>query len=641
MSKKKQLSTNKSKPLQHKDTVVDSVTNSDFAANNYAALSKWAPWFMLLLGIMLYINTLNHGFVLDDYSAIEKNWVVQSGVKGIPTILTTEYRYGFWNVKGELYRPLSLVMFAVEWEISPDNPMIHHLVSILLYGLLGFYLYRLLARLFKNEHPLLAFFSTLLFMAHPIHTEVVANIKSRDEVMAMLFSIFAINQLLNYVETKHIKWMIGAVIMYALAMFSKENMITYLAVFPLILYFFTNETYSSIFKKSIWFVIPAAVYLFIRWRVLGDLKGGEGGVVLTNFLEGATSYAQHLASAIMLLGLYLWKLILPHPLSHDYGYNQIPLVTWSDWKAILSLLIHVAIVIYALRGLKKKEITSFGILFYVITFSLYSNILMLIGSSFGERFLFISTLGYTIVIASLILKYLGNIDAKGKINPVVYIAIVPIFLFYVIKTIDRNRDWVDGFTLYKADLKTSPNCAMLNYHMGLEYVDKWEDATEQSAKMAYLDSAKYQFERAIEIFPQYHGAYGDLGLNYFRRGNEAEALKNYELSLKYNDKSASVYSNMGIIYFSKGDYVNSIRVYQKAIELDPRFVDAHRNLGSTYAVLKRFPEALKEFKEGLKYLPDDPTLLFYTGSVYKDMGDSISAKPFLERAYQLDPKLKK
>ncbi|MFK8101700.1 MAG: hypothetical protein AB8G15_04225, partial [Saprospiraceae bacterium] len=90
-----------------------------------------------LFGILLYSNTYTHDFALDDASAISDNYVTQKGFAGITTHLTEHYRFGYWNSSAVLYRPVSLVMFAIEWELSPDNPHIHHFGNIFLYGLTG------------------------------------------------------------------------------------------------------------------------------------------------------------------------------------------------------------------------------------------------------------------------------------------------------------------------------------------------------------------------------------------------------------------------------------------------------------------------------------------------------------------------
>ncbi len=152
------------------------------------------------------------------------------------------------------------------------------------------------------------------------------------------------------------------------------------------------------------------------------------------------------------------------------------------------------------------------------------------------------------------------------------------------------------------------------------------------------------------MFPEYHDAYSQLGLTYYRdeaskpdprTRDYTKAMENYNLALKYKPNFPLVYSNMGIIFFESGQLDKAKEVYEKAVQYDPRMIDALRNLGAVNAMQKNFPEAIKWFKQGLEYDPENATLNFYLGSAYKDSGQPELGQPFFEKAYRLDPKLKK
>ena len=88
---------------------------------------------LFLLTCLVYSNTLGHEFVLDDPLSIGLNKNVTSGISGIVDIITGGYREN--NFGGQLYRPISLIQFAIEWQISPNNPFIHHLFNVLWYAI--------------------------------------------------------------------------------------------------------------------------------------------------------------------------------------------------------------------------------------------------------------------------------------------------------------------------------------------------------------------------------------------------------------------------------------------------------------------------------------------------------------------------
>src|ERR1035438_1463129 len=155
---------------------------------------------IFLVAFAIYANSIPHGYILDDSGVLKDNWVVKRGIDGIPLILKTPYRYGISLLTDDLYRPLSMVMFAIEWQLSPNTPAISHFVNVLFYALSCSLLLIVLRKLFRNYHPLLALFACLLWMAHPVHTEVVANIKSRDEIMSVFFLLLTILGFLEFLN---------------------------------------------------------------------------------------------------------------------------------------------------------------------------------------------------------------------------------------------------------------------------------------------------------------------------------------------------------------------------------------------------------------------------------------------------------
>ena len=629
----------KAKPVSRKSTST--------IHGQYSAL-KWIAFTIAIFGCVLYINTLGHDYVLDDFSVIKENFVTKRGIDGIPTLWKTHARYGYWNSPGELYRPIPMTMFALEWQIAPDQPWLGHLINILLYGLTGIVLFLTLVSMLKDYNLLLPLLATLFFMAHPTHVEVVANIKSRDEIVMFLFAVLSLYLLWNYLEKNDVKALLLALFFYLLSLFSKENAVTFVAIVPLSMYFFTRQKISRIAFFTALYAGLALVFIIVRRVVIGDMLNPGDTSLLDNFLTGAPDAGTRYASAFLVLGKYLWTLIFPHPLGSDFGYNQIPLTNWGDWRVLLSVALWAAMGVFALIRLKYRSLWSFFILFFFINFSIFTNLFITIGTSYGDRLLYSASPGFALALALLLMK-IFKIDEKGKLavpaglfqNKALLLVSGFILMLYSVKTFTRNFDWKDSYTLYEADIETAPNSAKLNFHYGLEIIQKGLKAESQEIKKQYFDRGKARFEKAISVFPSYHDAYGQLGLCFYREKNYEKALENYELALKYKPNFPLVYSNMGIIYFERGDLTKAKEVYEKAVQLDPRMVDALRNLGAVNAMQKNFPEAIKYFSQALEYAPDDATINFYLGSAYRDSGQEEKGRPYLEKAYRLDPSLKK
>jgi hypothetical protein len=140
--------------------------------------------------------------VLDDETVMAKNKIVTKGISAIPKIMVTAYRAGAQDRQESLYRPLSVAMFAIEWQLSPNNPLPGHLINILLYTLTGFLLYKILRKWFPEKHAFIIFAIAALYISHPLHTEVIANIKSRDEILGFLFALLSLNAFHEYAENK-------------------------------------------------------------------------------------------------------------------------------------------------------------------------------------------------------------------------------------------------------------------------------------------------------------------------------------------------------------------------------------------------------------------------------------------------------
>jgi protein O-mannosyl-transferase len=241
------------RPKVSKNTIVPLSTAQQEPTQAY-----WA-WLFFALGFLLYANTFGHGYAFDDSVAITDNKFTQKGLAGIGDLLTKDFFEGIYGDQLELvggrYRPLSLITFAAEKSFFGQNAGLSHAINAFFYGFAAFLFYKVLRRLLP-QWPLLVFLSTLLWTLHPLHTEVVANIKSRDELLSFIGLFAALGFLLRYLESRQNKHLIGMGIAYLLALLSKENGITFLAVLPLTAWVFRQDQ----MKKA--GALPCAIWCF-------------------------------------------------------------------------------------------------------------------------------------------------------------------------------------------------------------------------------------------------------------------------------------------------------------------------------------------------------------------------------------------
>ncbi len=569
----------------------------------------------LILGaiaFLIYANSIRNGYVLDDSSVITENTIVQKGTAAIGELLTTPYRRGFFITSNDLYRPLSLVMVAIEYELFGLNPMPNHLMNVLLFAGCIILLFYFLDRFFNGTRTAVAFIATLLFAVHPIHTEVVANIKSRDELLCFFFVFLSLNVFFKYLSSgKAIHLLLGS-FCFLLSMLSKETVVTFLAIIPLIFFFYHDENKKRSIHITLGVIAMIAIALFARFSVLAEYNAN--GMSDIDFADNALalktlSASSRIATAVMILGYYIKLLFIPYPLTCDYGFNTIPFTTFGDWRVLLSLAVYGFLGIYGImRFIKnKKDPYAFAILFYLITMSLFSNVPFLIGSTMGERFLFFGSLGYCLAIALILEKWAGNLPHVITYlkNPKVLVVLAPVCIAYSALAINRNADWYSNFTLYGADVVKSSNSTKLNYFYGLELekVIAYQEKDPEKQKNIRLEGIKY-LRKSVAIDPEFGNAQSDLGNSFFCIQEYDSAIAHEEIALQLNPINNMAANNLASVYYFTKNYRKSIDLSMKALAIKPDYVNAYSNIGRTYLSMGRVDSAMSILYKGIAVDPN-------------------------------------
>ena len=175
-----------------------------------------------MITFLVFANSIGNKYALDDELVTERNQHTALGLKGMKTIFTSFYTDGSDNKYNFEYRPVVKASFAIEYQFFGFDPAISHFFNVLLYSLLIAILYRFLIFLFKNYSPVFSFLVCLLFALHPLHTEVAASLKNRDEILSFMFSILMARAVFKVLLEKKYIQLIPAIIYFALASLSKK-----------------------------------------------------------------------------------------------------------------------------------------------------------------------------------------------------------------------------------------------------------------------------------------------------------------------------------------------------------------------------------------------------------------------------------
>ncbi|MGL4597019.1 MAG: tetratricopeptide repeat protein [Bacteroidia bacterium] len=609
-------------------------------------LSRTLAWLLAVFAFLLYFNTLSHEYVLDDYSVIKENQITQQGIGAVPKIFFSSYREGSLGADASLYRPLSKAMFAIEWSMAADSPGLSHFINVLFYALTIFLLFRVLY-LFTGQ-LLFSFLITALFAAHPIHTEVVANIKSRDEIMGLFFFVLSLKFLYTYLSEGHKLSVYFAGGMYLLSLFSKESAITFLAVVPAVMYFFSKAEKKDYVRVLSIFVGAATIFFLFRLTVIG-FRATDSATITENILVGAPNIGIRYATAIYLLGLYVWRMVWPDPLSSDHSFAEIQLLeSVGDWRFLVSLVVFGAMIFYAVRFYKRKDLLAFAIVFFVVTISIVSNLVTLIGTNFAERLLFVPSLAFSIACVALFAKL--GVMMKREVSEETQVAsffsrngffvwpVVLVCVLYSWKTIARNADWESNFTLHTADVKNAPNSARAHFYLG-NYVslDNFLQTKSKEEQKKYNDLAITELEQSLKIYPKFPEALGQLARVYMRNGANEKSEMYFKKAIEVAPNVSLYRSNYGTLLFGQKRMAEAQDQFEKAVKFNPYFTDAYFNLGAIHGEAGRHDQAIAYFQKAIALKPDYAEAYYYIGITYDFKGDKATGSAYKAKAAQLNP----
>ncbi len=484
------------------------------------------------IGLLFYGNTLWNGYALDDNGVILGNAYVQQGVGGIYKIMTADAYSSYLqnlhasqNFVGGRYRPLSIVAFAIEQSIFGDSVFLRHLVNIIFFIATLFAIFYFLSNFLLKKIPRgedYAFLAVILFAIHPLHTEVVANIKSFDEILSLFFILLTLIFSLEHLQKRNKKYLYFGVGSLFLALLSKEYALMLVVLLPLLFYLYPGENKKNIISLSIPYFVSAFAYLMLRFYSVGFPHSDPTVRFINNQLRTDPYYLatsiQKFATEWYALGKYLFMLFVPYPLSCDYSYNQIPYHNFKNITVWLSLFTFIGIIYWGFKLLKKKDSMAFPIFFFVLMLIPISNFFINVGAVFGERFDYHASLGFVIVISYLVFRFTRKVTfSLRKIS--ITVAIAVLLLTCAWETIARNANWKNDYVLFMHDVTVVPNSEFADCNATVGYINLSLQPGNESRKTNMLDSAVMFCRRAINLDKTFPDPFINIGIAYYYLSN--------------------------------------------------------------------------------------------------------------------------
>lgn len=652
----------------------------------FAVLPRLTPLAQMialaLVALVLYANSIPNEYAVDDAIVLKENDFVKQGLGGIPEILGNETFVGYWGKQKDLlaggrYRPLSLVMFAIEYQIAPDTPALHHAVNVLLFMALILIIFNFFRKTAAPHWPELAFWAAFLFAIHPIHTESVANIKGRDEILSLLLLVPALGYFIRAAQQplKQSKYFLYAAVLLFFGLLAKENGLTFLAIVPLTLWAFAKARKAQIAAGTVVTFGVIVLYLTLRGAVVGGLFGGaESTDVLNNPYNNDVAdvgFSEKYGTILYVLGKYFGLLFWPHPLSWDYSYAQIPYVGLGAPVALLSAALYIGLLALGVYCLQKKYLdqdikyAGWGAMFFLFSLFISSNILVNIGAFMAERLLFQPSLGFSVAIAALVILGLGRLSSPSARRAAGLCLLGLLLIAGGAKIIDRNADWKNDQTLRIHDVRNAPNSAKTNLGAGEAYFNMALDSTAYapSERTAFFDSAHKYYDRAKEIYPKFNDAYLKAGLTYLWQDEFDKAWRELKIAKQLYPQNERLIKYIGVLkgeyfqrsvdlrksYFKAKEAGNldvaeqrlgqAIHWMEKAVEADPAYAEAWGELGGLYSEGGNYARSVQNFEKAVKYAPQNADFHFGLGLTHFFAGQYRQAVPHLENALKIKPNM--
>lgn len=549
--------------------------------------------FVTVLLWATYANTLNHGFVWDDFDIIVDNPQLEK-LGNIPSLFLSEDR-----IEGSTgyYRPLTYVSFALDRAIWGLNPVGFNITNLLLHILVALLFYQVIAKFFKNENLALA--AALIFSLHPVAGETV-NFHSGGR-NTLLCAGFVLLSLLFYEKNRRI----AAAICFAGAIFSKEFGLLLPAVLFVFDRFVKNE--KPRLTSYLPFLFPLGIYFILRSYAVEKANVFSS----LNFSEGLW-YTPYLVMKYLLLMIY------PFNLSVLYDINTNMIYVGLSLLGIIMLL-------FTGYYCRKQAEVVFSITWYLLFLLPVINIILFDAASMmADRYAYFSLMGFALALAFVINK----IQRKAAIALVLIICCT-----YALVDIRRNNYWKDDHAFYSQMIKDSPDMALGYNDLGVYYFRKGDLANAEK----YLTIAATKKDITARLLGANAGIFWQMD-----KLDMTEKLLLRQVQLE--PANPQPYIMLKMIYLKQGNKVLAESYGAKAAVLFPGIEEAmqQRVIGvcrraEKFIAMRSFERAEQLLQEALIINPDFVAALVGLGRVSAEKNDLTKAAKYLSRATSLEP----
>jgi len=507
-------------------------------------IDKLKPWqvaiIFVVVGFLVFFSGLNSPFQNDDSYQIVNNIPVHS-LSNLPSFFGSSTFYNGEKLTGVYYRPLMTTTFSIIYSIVGANPFLYHFVQLCLYIAGAFVLFLVLSKFFNR---CVSMALSLIFLVHPLNSQIVFSIPTMQDALFFMFGILA---LWNLINNKNL-WKV--VLLLFLTLLSKEAGLLFVFVSILYLVIFDKSRIKEFLKVLF---VPFVLYWILKISAVGF--SGAHHAAPINELD----LAERLFTAPSILLFYIGKLLYPEKLSLGYYWTHPGFSVEYFLIPLLIDLFVVGIILYlgylVKIKLSKKDFKIFVFFagWSAMGIGLYLQIIPGLDFTACETWAYFAMAGFFGMIG-VSLKLFKRI----KYGDLILVAIsVLIIIALGIRSNIRGGDYSSQYNLANVDLSVSSDnfSAMNNISQYLISQGKYEDAVIMA-------------RRSIDIYPivSNHINHG-VALQYLGRYKEAKDA--YGKALVYGNLNI-IYQNLALIHIVDSKPSDTDEFFKIALKEYPR-----------------------------------------------------------------------
>ena len=505
-----------------------------------------------LLGVAAFAISIGYPFLFDDVRVIIQQPELNELSNWREVLAAT------WWPEG-LYRPLTRLSIALDWTVSDGNPHYFHAVNVALHAIAVMLVF-LVVRVPLGTLGATA--AALLFAAHPVHVEAVANVVGRAEVLATLFSLSA--ALLYHwdgvlAEARDVGWRrwiasFGTLASLVLGVASKESALAIPGILIMVDWLDGAGSHKPMATgvrrhAVLWFgsVVLAVAWVMLRATVVGDIAGAFPGPGL----YGQDFWGRLWVMAPVVLQ-YLRLFVFPYRLSADYSPDYLPAVPSPTVLGLLGLAALAACIAGALRVRRSTPVITFALAWIGGTLLIVSNLIVPSGVLLAERSMYLPSVGIVLMAGWIVERTIVRWSRATAAVLAVVLALG------VTRTVTRAQVWRDANTFYinlvqdaRGSFRSEWTAGMMWYELG----DR-----EQGERLLW---------KAINTYPLFSNVYSDLGNRLQEDGRWLEAARVFGAAFRIDSTRVGDAAS-AVVNYLRADMIDTAQVIaDRARSIDP------------------------------------------------------------------------